>query len=422
MIARLVSYRTWIPTVNGRLSFKIIGDSTYPSAVEYANISKDGETYILAIQNRQTSDVLFYRFLARLLNVSGDFTFYVCARARNNEESPDAPLIGRLYVSRSGHEAYRDGAREIERHIGVFRNYDDAGRSSVKLNEAYKQCHRILSQNTDIRANFVLHRDGFFSLSKICWRDQGLARRSLDNAISEGAAIEQIIADQFYFFLRDITHHHQHHGPDADTIITTHKISGRSLRWCNNIVYALYSHIISTKRKLEPAEQVRVLGILAYLQAFKRIVDNRSSQIGLPVRIPEFNDQTIQNSVNATKTYLDLRFAQRKESSDRYRTVLFTLSAAALSLISFVSNFAPEDSPVNPFAQSLAAVVKAYPIIAIGPLIAVLLWWMSDFIVKPKYELKRDGIRLAIANRGVAAGVLLCVAAILGLASYHIIF
>ncbi|WP_256753317.1 hypothetical protein [Mesorhizobium sp. Mes31] len=273
-----MSYRGWVPTVNGRLSFKLIGESRYPSEADYANFSTVSHQYALAVQTRNLSDVLFDRFLSALLSVSGEFNFYLCGRSRRGPGSADAYLIGKLYVFRrfcEGSYAVSGGIKHLltQMRNTTFLDQDDGAQSS------YLSAHDLLASNCDISADFVLRRNGMISISKLAWSDNEFARNSVDYEQDRHVDLEQSVADQLYFFVRDISHQHQHHGPDADTIITTHRSQADNLQWCNGVIYSLYFHIINIKRRSDPIEHVRVLGILAYLQSFKKVAEIRAEQI-----------------------------------------------------------------------------------------------------------------------------------------------
>ena len=78
-------YRGWVPTVNCRLSFRIIGQSNFPTRSSYRNILTKNHGYVLAIQRRNLSDVLFAGIVERLLGVSGKFDFVIAARVRRGD-------------------------------------------------------------------------------------------------------------------------------------------------------------------------------------------------------------------------------------------------------------------------------------------------------------------------------------------------
>lgn len=404
-----MAFRGWVPTVNGRLSFKLIGQTRYPQEAEYANASTVSHSYILAIQTRNLSDVLFERVLGRLFGISGRFDFVFAARSRHG--TPDSRLIGRVYVTRA------DGKKRIEESAGLadhlkllrdlhYRDPDGPARAD------YLASHEHLRDNCDVFADVVLQRNGFFMVSRVCWQDGEFQRRSASFASHEGDDIDRAIGDQIYFFVRDLAHQHQHHGPDADTIITTVPQAGDSLKWCGHIVYGLYHHVIVAKRKADPVEHVRVLGVLAYLRSFKRIVEDAAQERSQQSALPKFDDDATKESITATKNYIELLAVRRKQGSDEFRTVLFTVTATALTLVSFISGFAEEKAKPIPPMQELANFLKENAYVCFAPLAIVVVWWLSSWVIRPRYDFKRDVLRLSIVNRNVA-GLILIVASVL---------
>ncbi|PBB81514.1 hypothetical protein CK218_07560 [Mesorhizobium sp. WSM3879] len=418
-MSELVSFKGWVPTVNGRLSYKIIGESRHPTIADYANVATPEYQFVLAIQSRNTTDVLFHWLLAKFFQVSGDFTFVFCARARRGSKSPDDPLIGRVYVVRPGSDSSIQLKEKMPNWLHSLRGAE-LGVGKAELCNLFGSLHRELTSICDFRANVILHRNGIISISKIAYSDDEIYQNTLRYANNDHVEIDSMWADQIYYFVRDISHQHQHHSPDADTMITTYRVRGRSMEWSNRVIYSLYFYIINSKRRLEPTEQVRVLGVLAYLNSFKQIATEQAATSKLPLQMPVFNDQATKDSINATKSYLDLKFSEKKQNSDKYRTVLFTIAATLLTLVNFVSGFAdPEVTPAK-WVGALADFVKVNAYICLAPPAIILVWWLSDVFLVPNYEAKRDAVRLGFANRRVFAAVTIPIALLILYAAWRV--
>ncbi|WP_460085059.1 hypothetical protein [Roseibium sp. LAB1] len=405
-------YRGWVPTVNGRLSFKIIGECTHPQHAKYSNVETEKHQYVLARQFRQASDVLFYRVASKLLRLSGNFDFFLCARARRSDYSSDASLVGRIYFVRAKSAGRKAIDEVFPSWMTTIRN---AEYSTQDLRSPYAEIHNHLEVNSDLFANVILSRDGFICIWRLKWKDPTLYENSHSAAFLDGDRIDHGMADQFYYFVRDISHHHQHHGPDADTIITTHATSGDSLLWCNRIIYSLYYYIIVSKRKLSPADQVSILGVLAYLKSFKTICSERAARSKRKIDLPPFNDESARESIIAKKEYLDTKFAERRQITDRYRFFLLTLAAIILSLISFVTGFADKDIAPLWWVTEMANFTKKHAYVCLIPLLLIFVWYMSDVLLgRPLLgqskgwlaNIWRDTVRLALFNKGAAQIIL----------------
>jgi hypothetical protein len=115
--------------------------------------------------------------------------------------------------------------------------------------------------------------------------------------------LSDLMAAQFYYFVRDITHTHQHHHRHTDTILSVYR-STNDVDWRKNVLFSLYNHIIARKRATELAETVDSLGILAYAQAFYIASRNRLTSKGIWARekpnFPTFTDEPLIASINSS--------------------------------------------------------------------------------------------------------------------------
>ncbi|AVA19772.1 MULTISPECIES: hypothetical protein [unclassified Rhizobium] len=389
-----------------RLSYKLIGETRYPSNPEYVNSSDGSHLYVAAAQSRQLSDVLFEPFIGRLFGYSGRFEFVFCARSRRTLPSPDSKLIGKVFVFHQ--ETFsKSGARESFRSSVQSMRTLDPGAMNVGLKQQYLELSQSMLARCDFHMDVVLNRDGVITLSKLKWSDSELRRNTEEYTDTIEFDLEHGIADQIYFFVRDLTHQHQHHGNDADTIITTQRqAKSDDLRWCLEIMYSLYFHIITVKRKENPSEHVRALGVLAYLQSYKTIIQRRIDSVGYPLVLPEFDDASSKESIKATKDYIDFKLNEQKRNSEIQRSFLLWVVAIAITVMNFTISFADKSLPTNPFILSMANFLKTNAFVIPALAIIALIYYASNLIVKPRYDFKRDVVRLSIAGRGVAIPIL----------------
>lgn len=394
-------YKGWVPTVNGRLSFKLIGETRYPTEPEYVNSGDDTHLYVVALQSRQLSDVLFEALLGPLLGYSGDFECILSARARKAPSSPDSKLIGKIFLFHrktfgdSGAKGLFEASIRSMRHL-------DPGAGNPSLKPQYISLNKELGTRCDLSLDIVLNRDGVVAISHICWNNRTLEQNTTDHAVTIDFDLEHGIADQMYFFVRDLTHQHQHHGSDADTIITTQRqTKPDDMAWSLAIMYSLYYHIITVKRKENPTEHVRALGILAYLQSYKTIIKRRSASVNSNFSLPEFDDPSTKESIKATKDYIDLKLSEQKRNSDNQKAFLLWVVATIFTVVNFTVGFADKSLQPSPIVLAIANFLKTNAYVL--PLLALLalIYFVSNLITKPRYDFKRDVVRLSIANRSV---------------------
>jgi hypothetical protein len=406
-------YKGWVPTVNGRLSFKLIGETRYPTEPEYVNSADESHLYVAALQSRQLSDVLFEPVAGRLLGYSGHFDFILCARARRAPTSPDSKLIGRIFLFHR-QTFVESNARDIFRASVKSMRALDPGAANLGLKQQYLALGQELRGRCDLYMDVVVNRDGITTLSRLRWGNRGLERNTEEHATSIGFDLEHGIADQMYFFVRDLTHQHQHHGNDADTIITTQRqTKSDDMSWCLEIMYSLYFHIITVKRKENPSEHVRALGILAYLQSYKNIIQRRKDIVQPTLKLPTFDDASSKESIKATKDYIDFKLNEQKRNSDNQKAFLLWIVATAFTVVNFTVGFADKNLPPNATVLAVANFLKTNAYILPALAIVALAYSASNLIMKPRYDFKRDVVRLSIAGRSVAVTIAFALGAIM---------
>lgn len=92
-------YSGWVPTANGRLSFRHIGDTDYPERTSYANrVDPHDIRYILVRQRRDLSDAMLPQITGVLTNRSGSFDFILSARSNLPTSSDAAEIVGEVFI------------------------------------------------------------------------------------------------------------------------------------------------------------------------------------------------------------------------------------------------------------------------------------------------------------------------------------
>ncbi len=114
-------YVGWIPTVNGRLSFRHIGDTRHPTESIVANLDTDGARLIVAYQRRPLSDILFPSIIHWYRDISGEFWFALTAKSNESALLADR-VSGKIHIFKSkedwrahANQAVRAQIREINR-------------------------------------------------------------------------------------------------------------------------------------------------------------------------------------------------------------------------------------------------------------------------------------------------------------------
>jgi hypothetical protein len=289
-------YAGWIPSVNGRLSFRHIGESRHPSESIYSNVTTPDKRYILAFQERRLSDQLF-QFITHLFYGTEDhFYFVFCAETVDPADRAEE-IKGTVYIYKSRADWSDRASDDISTAISVLndaRLATDDDRDE-KIVQYYAAGQELLEATSDIEIDFILWRTGeiFFQLPS--FREESLKSSSIKYAESQRQDFPKWIADQAYFFIRDISHRHQHHAPDSDTILILQRHDDE-VKWRANILFSLHHYIIRAKRSPDTRSLYRCVGVLGYAASFRVTCDRYLDE---PTAIPPFNEEQLLQSLNA---------------------------------------------------------------------------------------------------------------------------
>jgi hypothetical protein len=326
-------YAGWVPTVSGRLSFRHIGDSRFPTPAITANVNCANERLIVSYQRRPLSDALFRWAIHHLYGIRGDFWFALTVRSK------DAPIIadrleGRIYVYKS-REDWRaradDEVGEAIREMEGLRFSDDPNQPAQMLAQ-YESARTSLSKTADIVLDFTLERTGEFYISKPWFRDKELEYGSENYAKHAGHDFGKWVADQSYFFMRDISHAHQHHHPASDTILILQERDVKDIGWRKKIIYSLYYAIIRMKRANDTFAPIVSQGLHAYCLSFKNICENKFSAATYKT-FPEFSDEALKQSLDSKSQELFARHTMRYTAVSTARAIALTFAAIYIATL-----------------------------------------------------------------------------------------
>ena len=244
----------WVPTVIGRLSFTAIGCGKHPS---HCWKKEDGDRFVI-MQCRDLLDVIlpfagnsvasgFLRELIskNIIGKSGRFLFVMTADISNDGEN----CFGYVYlVPVAENRKLRKKLRAWFRHDG------DMSAWGAEYEES-------ISKAAKYTAKYDLQRGGRAIISP---------QNSSHDSISERD--QEHFANQVFFFLKDISHVHQHHDSTHDAITEVTKLeSDQDEKWIHQTRNSLLRAIIRYKRFRNEKALFRSAGILAYLKSFQEI-------------------------------------------------------------------------------------------------------------------------------------------------------
>jgi hypothetical protein len=193
-------YAGWVPSVNGRLSFRHVGEARHPSQAIYANVTTPTKRYIIAFQERRLSDQLF-QFITHILYGTEDrFYFVVCAETTEPPDRADE-IKGTVHIYKSVDDWKAKASNLIAKTISALNDARlaiDIGRDT-KILRAYARGRQRLEQTSDIEVNFILWRTGEIFFATPTFMEESLQDSSIDYAKSQNQDFPKWIADQGYF-------------------------------------------------------------------------------------------------------------------------------------------------------------------------------------------------------------------------------
>jgi hypothetical protein len=265
-------YAGWIPTANGHLSFRHIGESQHPTESVYTNLTVNRRRLILGFQRRPLSDVLFKTVLHYIYKINGDFWFAIAASSEGVPGDTEE-ITGSVYIYKTEKD-WKVSNNLARNAIAVMNNNRLSMRAdrTALLETTFSESETAIKRAADIKIDFWLNRSGEIFLAKPDFQDPDLERASQNYAVDLGHDLSLWMANQTYFFLRDISHGHQHHIPSADTIIILQdRVQGDKITWRRNIIYSLQHYIIRAKRGADAKSLAQAAGVLSYCMSFEAL-------------------------------------------------------------------------------------------------------------------------------------------------------
>lgn len=406
-------YAGWVPTVNGRLSFRHVGEARHPSESVYANIiSEHKRRVILAYQRRNLSDILFAPAIHYLCNISGDFWFVLAATSSRSAEESDQ-LFGQIAVFKSK-EDWRQKAEKIARPAIAEMNalrFSMSPERDQTIESTFVAARDSVIALADIRIDFHLHRTGEVYFGRPSFADTDLEFASQNYAKECGHDFPKWVADQCYFFLRDLSHTHQHHAPSSDTILILQERDTGDVEWRRNIIFSLAHYTIRTKRFGDPPSLFQSMGVQAYSLSFKEICQERLGS--LANQIPKFNDEALMHSLSARAQEALACQAQLSNTASisfskaaNWRTFSLAIVAIAIATLAILvqPRISAESRQQFPRLNQLSdyAAEHFLTIVAISGLFIALVWLLTRAGWVTRTDVGRDLLEIANIKRGWA--------------------
>jgi hypothetical protein len=367
------TFSGWIPTVSGALSFSTFGDVSHPPRAKRANRSDGNTRYLICYRAKDCSDVLLpVRSLLGpiLLRLRGKLRFLCVASAPIGETGTQDVLRGQVFIfddRKIWREHVLPRVAEAQTKLTKFKYGVDGVDLATYFGARFQTLLDELPTYSAFNASFTVTRTG---MAELIVPDPMVVRSGAPRLPTEEPKrrhVTHLIAAQLFFFLRDIGHRHQHHDPNTDTIVDLYDTTNKDpFDWKLQTLFALYRKVISYKRIRERGSYSASLGVVAYANTFRALIEDGISKIDAQ-KLPKFYSENVVASVRAIDA--EMERTQEEKIGDQDVTRELILAALAI-VIAVVGVFQVTDYKV---LQRPAEVLYLIAGLLIGSPIATLL-------------------------------------------------
>ncbi len=298
-------YKAWLPNASGYLSFSHVGCRDHPKIRSESVLPLDSSA------NAKRRSVFQMRELSErppisLLMSKAESTFHASTRGVTSKHAflMQGDVCIEHATKRLTGIVISVPATYRRKLVSLHEDYS-IKESNIPLKDWISTIDSSVSDYL-LALEFTLDADGILSLTPLKWPS------------SSEAAFDQWIFEH-YAFLRDIFHKHKFHSPRDDCKLEVY-LECEGAAWVSDVARALHRSVISSFRNSQPGSHSLALGKLAYLQAFRRVVDAR----GLSRCFPAIDLQSLSSAIEAA------RLNSESENAHQLSRSTFLLSLVAL--------------------------------------------------------------------------------------------
>ncbi len=406
-------FKGWVPTVTGRLSFSIIGSE---EELYSCNIPAGNSRFIVSASKRSLSDSVLPDFIIRyFFKNKVDFWFLCIASSGDNPVDADDALKGMVYIFDDA-GLWRNVKSFIEKQTSLFKN----AITDQEIEELYSNLESASAKELSCKSlflcDFVLQRNGVIEIK---------VPDNLGSIISPGAPplpendkLEMIHSrcSQIFFFLKDMTHIHQHHSPTMDTLVGLYHVEDDDYTWRCETLRVLQRKVLEYKRAISRDSNGVVnnirnssLGILSYIKSFRKICEyNKGKKLQ-----PEWNIDYLESSILAAQESQRNILQVKIRAADLSRNIfigLFGIIFSFVGLGSLMGTFTKDDTfkkikPHDFYTETISFILQNPIWVLITILFMVFLIFTQVNIVNIKnHAWYRNLVRISLLFKQKRAG------------------
>ena len=343
----------WIPNATGNLSFSLIGQDGQPSVCEKFNFPIGDGRAVIVRQTRHVADNLFLRGRGNLHSGLRELDYTLVSRSSPFDGDDIGVLHGFIFIHAIAPIEIKGLNRDS---VNSRRLAREAGSSAL-----FAVAFRLYRTG---RIEFRVPRE--FVNQEVQYGEG----QTLDG----GHSLRPLVAQCFYF-IRDITHFHQHHSRFSDTLTTVWPADEPSL-WIRETLYELYRRVLMLRRQHYPRGQEDALGLLGYISSFEHAIAEpfRKTELaaGRVPRVPFYNREALKESLAA-----NLETKRRRRI--QHNVVAAAVPAFFIAMLSLANGLYDQNSAkqIETFGRALG-LLAAQPISAS---LAILRIWEWTYLI-----------------------------------------
>lgn len=330
----------WIPTVSGRLSFSVFGDCKHPTVATYENIADDKIRYVAAHQFRDASDVLlpFRSWLSPLVfGIDGRMWFVFLAHTESKSDDPLYLLVGRAFIF-ADLLRWKNHVSEklfsFQGHLRSFEYHKDNDDLEAHARNEFNDTMQYCSQQCSFFVDVKIRRNGVTEILPATSSSLPLSAPKLPDDPKKNSRAVRLLVSQLFFFLKDLGHRHQHHQPSTDQIVSIHETTmADDIQWRNLTLYSIYRRVIEIKRDPHIATVSNSLGLVAYAEAFTKILREDLNIAEDDKRIPAYYTDAMKDSIKSTQDRAERLAARSTRAWDIIRTTVISIAGLLVSYV-----------------------------------------------------------------------------------------
>ena len=352
----MVEYAAWVPTITGHLSFSLIGEHLVGCATANAEDSNaPGARRVALATTRTTRDLPFTGWpvtwllpwiRARYLLVAKSGPAIRPALLKDDAGKTIAQTISDSYgVLRgrviciphheqpSGEKSAADFYSKARYLIEAFNDITPKG-TPGEIDALLKLLDAELDQAEQsgvccLAAEFQLHRTGEFRLSLPLVLPQAFNRAARGETPNRFA---DLLAHQFYYFVKEAAHRHYHHDPALDNLLPLKRSStADDESWRRETLWSLARNVLEVRRRDHLTDYKSAFGMLAYADAFQALL----ARVRRKGTTFELSTNTIPYDFAHAKASLEAKIDERSwilSGWTQFWTVTLTTVLAACAL------------------------------------------------------------------------------------------